>query len=117
YFINVFFYSSFFCYQRPVATSHLHSFPTRRSSDLIRARSSARPQCRASRRRQTRRACRCTDQSRGRCPSRPLHPPMASAPSIPRSEEHTSELQSPDHLVCRLLLEKKKNNILTNPLT
>src|SRR5258708_13887864 len=27
---------------------------------------------------------------------------------IQRSEEHTSELQSPDHLVCRLLLEKKK---------
>src|SRR5438552_15083898 len=26
-----------------------------------------------------------------------------------RSEEHTSELQSPDHLVCRLLLEKKNN--------
>src|SRR5258708_31838385 len=26
-----------------------------------------------------------------------------------RSEEHTSELQSPDHLVCRLLLEKKKS--------
>src|SRR5258708_19817681 len=29
----------------------------------------------------------------------------------PRSEEHTSELQSPDHLVCRLLLEKKKKNL------
>src|SRR5258708_29590285 len=29
----------------------------------------------------------------------------------PRSEEHTSELQSPDHLVCRLLLEKKKKKI------
>src|SRR5690348_18086227 len=29
-------------------------------------------------------------------------------PIIPRSEEHTSELQSPVHLVCRLLLEKKK---------
>src|SRR5258708_29328779 len=28
-----------------------------------------------------------------------------------RSEEHTSELQSPDHLVCRLLLEKKKERI------
>src|SRR5258708_10397448 len=28
-----------------------------------------------------------------------------------RSEEHTSELQSPDHLVCRLLLEKKKINL------
>src|SRR5258708_16384681 len=27
--------------------------------------------------------------------------------SLDRSEEHTSELQSPDHLVCRLLLEKK----------
>src|SRR5207244_7403865 len=27
---------------------------------------------------------------------------------LARSEEHTSELQSPDHLVCRLLLEKKK---------
>src|SRR5258708_20119766 len=35
-----------------------------------------------------------------------------------RSEEHTSELQSPDHLVCRLLLEKKKNiNIQTSPAT
>src|SRR5258708_31717744 len=32
---------------------------------------------------------------------------------IPRSEEHTSELQSPDHLVCRLLLEKKKTLALT----
>src|SRR5947208_11675348 len=29
-------------------------------------------------------------------------------PHAVRSEEHTSELQSPDHLVCRLLLEKKK---------
>src|SRR5438552_5844337 len=33
----------------------------------------------------------------------------ARSRSPPRSEEHTSELQSPDHLVCRLLLEKKKN--------
>src|SRR5258708_26775668 len=32
---------------------------------------------------------------------------------VGRSEEHTSELQSPDHLVCRLLLEKKKINSLT----
>src|SRR5256885_8840099 len=30
--------------------------------------------------------------------------------SYPRSEEHTSELQSPCNLVCRLLLEKKKNS-------
>src|SRR5690348_17600953 len=32
----------------------------------------------------------------------------ATAKLSPRSEEHTSELQSPVHLVCRLLLEKKK---------
>src|SRR5438552_14952162 len=39
-------------------------------------------------------------------------PPSAT---FPRSEEHTSELQSPDHLVCRLLLEKKKKkDIITN---
>src|SRR5258708_30761089 len=31
-----------------------------------------------------------------------------------RSEEHTSELQSPDHLVCRLLLEKKKEHEQAN---
>src|SRR5258708_8183498 len=33
---------------------------------------------------------------------------LQRTPDDPRSEEHTSELQSPDHLVCRLLLEKKK---------
>src|SRR5258708_13071681 len=32
---------------------------------------------------------------------------------LARSEEHTSELQSPDHLVCRLLLEKKTYILLT----
>src|SRR5258708_9733723 len=32
-----------------------------------------------------------------------------------RSEEHTSELQSPDHLVCRLLLEKKKKKLGSKP--
>src|SRR2546429_8490421 len=37
-------------------------------------------------------------------PSRHHHPELA----LPRSEEHTSELQSRLHLVCRLLLEKKK---------
>src|SRR5438876_5415801 len=43
---------------------------------------------------------------RGRgCPKTP-----SPGVSSPRSEEHTSELQSPVHLVCRLLLEKKKTN-------
>src|SRR5438552_11772462 len=38
--------------------------------------------------------------------------PRGSSHACPRgrSEEHTSELQSPDHLVCRLLLEKKKQH-------
>src|SRR6266446_10296193 len=36
-----------------------------------------------------------------------LSPPLP-VPAWPRSEEHTSELQSPCNLVCRLLLEKKK---------
>src|SRR3989454_2047980 len=35
--------------------------------------------------------------------------PRRPRPGGPRSEEHTSELQSPCNLVCRLLLEKKKN--------
>src|SRR5256885_8989142 len=34
----------------------------------------------------------------------------AAAPRVPRSEEHTSELQSPCNLVCRLLLEKKNSH-------
>src|SRR5258708_14180215 len=38
---------------------------------------------------------------------------LGALENVTRSEEHTSELQSPDHLVCRLLLEKKKTkNIL-----
>src|SRR5258708_4316510 len=36
------------------------------------------------------------------------HVPLRVDVAAGRSEEHTSELQSPDHLVCRLLLEKKK---------
>src|SRR5207244_5339656 len=50
--------------------------------------------------------------------SRPRLIPCSSSPAPgsirarkQRSEEHTSELQSPDHLVCRLLLEKKKTNL------
>src|SRR5690348_17727766 len=50
---------------------------------------------------------------------KPMPSPLLDLPSLqdkdkqmpPRSEEHTSELQSPVHLVCRLLLEKKKNKI------
>src|SRR5690606_39672980 len=41
---------------------------------------------------------------------RSLVMPTASTTSTVRSEEHTSELQSRENLVCRLLLEKKKHN-------
>src|SRR5258707_8729236 len=44
-------------------------------------------------------------------------PPSIVETDLPRSEEHTSELQSRQYLVCRLLLEKKKkrmNNIIVN---
>src|SRR5256885_5439172 len=47
----------------------------------------------------------------GRCVPLFRRPPPSTRPSRPsrgRSEEHTSELQSPCNLVCRLLLEKKK---------
>src|SRR5437879_12099875 len=41
-------------------------------------------------------------------------PTCGSGRSTARSEEHTSELQSPMYLVCRLLLEKKKNSIMSS---
>src|SRR5256885_13165533 len=40
-----------------------------------------------------------------------IGPGRLSEPDAIRSEEHTSELQSPCNLVCRLLLEKKKNTV------
>src|SRR3989442_2759253 len=44
----------------------------------------------------------------GRVGLHPALPPRRDDPALQRSEEHTSELQSRPHLVCRLLLEKKK---------
>src|SRR5439155_19524750 len=74
--------------QRPPHHPDLHSFPTRRSSDLARY---------------------------GTGGSLPVPPAPGGGMRVlqdyqgwePRSEEHTSELQSRGHLVCRLLLEKK----------
>src|SRR5688500_20073322 len=68
----------------------LHSFPTRRSSDLCTASAAGR-------------ACRRCRGSSMVSPSQ-----WSEARHWPRSEEHTSELQSPCNLVCRLLPEKKK---------
>src|SRR5207248_11111710 len=94
----------------------LHSVPTRRSSDLV-------PQYRGSR----------GFSVMGKGMPMPAGPPPPRQPAVhgrqvkllrlespygsvgrfqpeERSEEHTSELQSPYDLVCRLLLEKKKKN-------
>src|SRR5205807_10347114 len=75
----------------------LPSFPTRRSSDLARSRAGP-----AQRRPQDDGRPRATGRQR---PDRHREKRRASAG---RSEEHTSELQSPCNLVCRLLLEKKE---------
>src|SRR5436305_13411652 len=85
HFLSVSFVSSFLSFFFYCYGDHrdLHSFPTRRSSDL------------------------------------PPRQPHAARGHLPRgagrrdrggrSEEHTTELQSRPHIVCRLLLEKKKN--------
>src|SRR2546422_5014468 len=58
----------------------------------------------------------CTSSWSAR-PDDPTAPAPSGCRSPPRSEEHTSELQSRLHLVCRLLLEKKKkkhDNLFSN---
>src|SRR2546425_4590860 len=52
---------------------------------------------------------------RDRARSGPARSPARALVAGPRSEEHTSELQSLAYLVCRLLLEKKKNQLITHP--
>src|SRR5438034_3707505 len=92
----VFYSSFFFSYSGDIQV--LHSFPTRRSSDLG-----------------------LSFRERTSMPRKPLPlnsaawPSTQTIPALPhyqRSEEHTSELQSHSELVCRLLLEKKKETEL-----
>src|SRR5690606_42089206 len=90
----------------------LHSSPTRRSSDLPgRPVPATRPG--DHRRRRPERAATRTPGSG--CPAGRASSsrPARLRTKLPRSEEHTSELQSRENLVCRLLLEKKndKNTI------
>src|SRR5438876_1158155 len=75
------------CWKSSVAINCLHSFPTRRSSDL--------------------RQLLARQHAPRRVPGR------VEQQEAGRSEEHTSELQSPVHLVCRLLLEKKNASAST----
>src|SRR5438067_9423747 len=87
---------AFFLFNDP-ATSAIYTFPTRRSSDLT-----APPDSPATAARQPRPNCGIPLTSRD--------------PTVRRSEEHTSELQSRFDLVCRLLLEKK-NKLTASSIT
>src|SRR2546429_7026864 len=62
----------------------------------------------------SRKSCAPASQKRLRAKSRKSHSNTSRRSRAKRSEEHTSELQSRLHLVCRLLLEKKKKNKATS---
>src|SRR5437879_11852410 len=90
HFLQIHVSSLLFLFDYSVHPLDLHSFPTRRSSDLLQSK-----------------LCPV------RIPELPLLRHAQVGVQMPRgictrSEEHTSELQSPMYLVCRLLLEKKK---------
>src|SRR5256885_2735970 len=55
------------------------------------------------------------DRERLRGDARRAAPARRASPRRRRSEEHTSELQSPCNLVCRLLLEKKRTRVIVHP--
>src|SRR5205085_8670661 len=106
-----------FFFEPPLPHPDLHSFPTRRSSDLpcssavSRVCTDRRRKTSVTRRRTVSRrskssslTCSCCSCS-ARGTARTLS--ASSRSRAPRSEEHTSELQSQSNLVCRLLLEKK----------
>src|SRR5207244_13287931 len=93
-------------YSTPLSSPHaspphtaLPPFPTRRSSDLIPQRGLAREGL----------VEQLLDDLHVRLKDRRHRTGIGDI--LGRSEEHTSELQSPDHLVCRLLLEKKKEQL------
>src|SRR5207244_11431367 len=105
------FHSVLFCFLCSVAHPLLLSFPTRRSSDLAGLRWEVE-------------FPRYVEGNKMNSFDPLAVNPVSGTPGVvtfagrngtperafaTRSEEHTSELQSPDHLVCRLLLEKKKN--------
>src|SRR5690606_42144312 len=108
-------FRSFLCSAR-VSHRALHSFPTRRSSDLAggkRFGKCGQPACSRNRRSQWRHQCfqvAADEVLVCEFPGRDFRvfKFCVERQNFFRSEEHTSELQSRENLVCRLLLEKKK---------
>src|SRR3712207_9300433 len=81
------------------ATTEIYTLSLHDALPICRSRS--RPSA-TTRTRRSRTSSDCSSSACARC--------QASSPSAGRSEEHTSELQSRQYLVCRLLLEKKKKH-------
>src|SRR5690606_41641496 len=95
--------SSLFPYTTLFRSRARRSIPHRYGNGCGRPAASSAPACR-----------RCRGGSRCRAANpmqRHIERPAAPTRTLARSEEHTSELQSREKLVCRLLLEKKKKTI------
>src|SRR3712207_9248768 len=102
--------SCVFFFFNDTATTEIYTFPTRRSSDLRGGRQ-ARPRHAGRGPEQQGRAKGHADAGPGEAGSAERLEQQAEGQGeagAGRSEEHTSELQSRQYLVCRLLLEKKK---------
>src|SRR5207244_13067520 len=97
------------------ARHDLHSFPTRRSSDLWIVLDEA-PFQDVYEILQFNLPASTSGWSEAKAPEKMTVQLRLTAGNAARSEEHTSELQSPDHLVCRLLLEKTKQRERCNLL-
>src|SRR5439155_14457224 len=108
--------SSLFSIYRSGHHLHLHSFPTRRSSDLsMKGRMEKMPSvtnprvANVQKKSFERKAWKKVINAGSLIAVSTVTMPLArNSATTCRSEEHTSELQSRGHLVCRLLLEKKK---------
>src|SRR5260221_1251315 len=99
------FHSSFFFFFNDTATTEIYTLSLHDALPISGRRARAA--------RGTPAACSPAPSSRRGCTRSPARPPRRM-PRPVRSEEHTSELQSHSDLVCRLLLEKKKNMKRTN---
>src|SRR5207253_7951951 len=104
-------------FHHPPDTRNLHSFPTRRSSDLAGGKFKSICPGMGIERKHTLRDPAAIQDAKRASRGQPLIAAMTGmlerlaadlVARQKRSEEHTSELQSRGHLVCRLLLEKKK---------
>src|SRR5690606_41531545 len=94
--------------------SHHHSDTVSPYTTLFRSRAGSGSQPLSISRSDMRMACASFTESRPNSPPMSRRPSKRCGPSR-RSEEHTSELQSRENLVCRLLLEKKKQTLRDMP--